>query len=95
MIKAAISFIMGVVVCGLVLFGARTVLPARAVSDNDTATSENVSQSLVDLLPDIERIYRESLTMPFKQAESKITDPDIAAYYRNLMEATGLDDPDY
>ena len=32
--------------------------------------------------------------MPFKKAESKITDPDIAEYYRDLMEATGLDDPD-
>jgi hypothetical protein len=95
MLKVAISFVLGVVVCGLVLFGARTVIPARAVSDSDTGSSENVTTSLVDLLPDFEKIYRESLTMPFRQAESKITDPDIAAYYRQLMEATGLDNPDY
>jgi hypothetical protein len=95
MLKVAISFILGAVVCGLVLFGARTVLPVHAVAEDDPAASENVSTSLVNLLPDFDKIYRESLTMPFKQAESQITDPDIAAFYRNLMEATGLDNPNY
>jgi hypothetical protein len=95
MLKIAIGFVMGAVACGLILFGARTVLPAHAVDGDDPAVSENVSTGLLDLLPDIDRIYRQSLTMPFVQAESKITDPDIAAYYRSLMDATGLDDPNY
>jgi hypothetical protein len=90
MLKAAISFFAGVAVCGLVLVGARTVIPALAVSEGDAATSENSTMLLADLLPDFEKIYQESLTMPFKKAESKITDPDIAAYYRDLMDATGL-----
>jgi hypothetical protein len=89
MLKAVIGFFAGVAVCGLLLFGARTVIPALAVSD-DNVTSENSSLGLAGLLPDFERIYQEALTMPFKKAESKITDPDIAAYYRELMETTGL-----
>jgi len=48
--------------------------------------------SLTKLLPDFEKIYRDALTTPFIQAESKISDPDIASYYRGLMEKTGLTD---
>jgi hypothetical protein len=90
MLKVAISFMMGAAVCGLVVFGARTVAPAFAGTEGDGAASENSSFSLVSLLPDFEKIYQESLTMPFTKAEAKITDPDIRAYYHDLMEATGL-----
>jgi hypothetical protein len=95
MLKVAISFIAGVLFCGLVFFGIQTVIPVRAVDDGSGTSSDNATTSLVNLLPDFDRIYRESLTMPFKRAESKITDPDIAAFYRDLMDATGLDDPNY
>jgi len=88
MIKAVFGFFAGVAVCGLLLFGARTVIPVLAAPDD--GASENASLGLAGLLPDFEKIYHESLTMPFKKAESKITDPDIAAYYRDLMETTGL-----
>ena len=54
-------------VCVLLLFGVRTVIPTLAGSDNLSGLSENTS--LVDLLPDIEKIYRESLTALFKKAE--------------------------
>jgi hypothetical protein len=89
MLKVAISFAMGVAVCGLVIFGARTVMPAFAGTESD-GVSENSSFSLVSLLPDFEKIYQEALTTPFVKAEAKITDPDIRAYYHDLMEATGL-----
>ena len=86
----AISFILGVTICGLVILGARTVLPIRAATDDLGDQSENVSGGLIDLIPDIERIYRESLTMPFRKAESKIYDEDIAEFYRELLDSTGL-----
>lgn len=41
-------------------------------------------------VPAIEKIYRESLTMPFKKAEAKIWDEDIADFYSDLMDVTGL-----
>lgn len=91
--KMAISFIAGIAVCGLLLFGVKTVLPIRAETDNLTTTSSNLSQSLIDLLPDIEQIYRESLTLPFRKAESKIYDEDIAEFYRELLDNTGLREP--
>ena len=86
----AFSFIAGIIVCSLLLFGVKTVIPTWAETDNVTVLSENLSQSLVDLLPDIEKIYRESLTMPFKKAESKIYDEDIAEFYRELLDNTVL-----
>lgn len=88
--KMALSFIAGMAVCGMLVFGVRMVLPVSAVADNPDTTSENISTSLLELLPDFEQIYRESLTMPFKKAESKIYDEDIAEYYRALMDKTGL-----
>ncbi len=92
--KMAFSFVSGILVCGLILFGARTVLPIRAETDNLTEESESLSQSLIDLIPDIERIYRESLRAPFRKAESKIYDEDIAEFYQELLENTVLYEPD-
>jgi hypothetical protein len=89
-VKIVISFISGFVICCAVLFGARTVIPILASTDDQGESSENVSQSLIGLIPDIEAIYRESLTMPFIKAGSKIYDEDIAEYYWELLETTGL-----
>ena len=91
--KVAISFICGVIVCSLVLFGAKTVIPTRAETDNVSDTSDNLTQGLLDLLPDFEKIYHESLIMPFEKAESKIYDEDIAEFYRELLDNTGLRRP--
>jgi len=92
-VKMAISFICGAIVCSLLLFGAKTVIPTLAETDlNDE--SENVTQSFLDLLPDIEKIYRESLIAPFEKAESKIYDEDIAEFYGELLDRTGLRTPD-
>jgi hypothetical protein len=92
-LKMAFSFISGILVCGLILFGVKNVLPIRADTDNLSGQSENTTQSFLNLLPDIEKIYHESLTMPFKKAESKIYDPDIANFYHELMGKSVLSDP--
>ena len=91
--KMVISFICGAVICFLILYGVKPVLPAYAEETLPNDESDNVTQSLVGLIPDIEKIYREALTSPFIQAESEIYDEDIAAFYRSLMEKTGLTDP--
>ena len=88
--KIAFSFISGILVCGLLLFGVNTVIPIRAETDNLSEQSENLTQSFIDLLPDIERIYQESLTMPFRKAESKISDEDIAQFYQELLDNSVL-----
>ena len=88
--KTFLGFIFGFIVCGMMLFGARTVLPIFADTGSQDGTSENASTGIMDLIPDFEMIYRESLTRPFVQAESKIYDEDIAEYYRGLLDSTGL-----
>ncbi len=88
--KMAISFICGIMVCGLLLFGAKTVIPIRAETDNISELSGNVTQSFLDLLPDIEKIYRESLIQPFLKVKSKIYDEDIAEFYSELLDNTIL-----
>lgn len=82
--------------CSAILFGAKAVLPTRAdtaAEDAGTAT-DNITFSLLDMLPDIERMYRESFTLPFIKAEAKIYDPDIKEFYRELLDNTVLYDPE-
>jgi hypothetical protein len=89
-VKIVFSFMAGVIACGLLIFGVRMVLPTQAASENSGSATENVTSGLLKLIPDIEKIYQESLTLPYKQAESKIYDKDIAEFYRELMNRTGL-----
>lgn len=92
MLKMAIIFIFGMMACSLVLFGLKTVGTIQAQSSDLSEPSENMSQGLIDLLPDIKKIYQESLTFPFRKAESKIYDEDIAQFYRELLDRSGLGD---
>jgi hypothetical protein len=87
--KIAISFFAGMAFFALIFIGMTLGLPVHAQTDPQ-ANSDNASGGLLGLLPDIEKIYNDSLTMPFIKAESKIYDPDIAGYYRALMDKTGL-----
>lgn len=83
-----ISLICSGVICFMVIYGVKPVLPVFAETNTPVNESENVTPTLTGLLPDIQKIYRESLTMPFIQAESEIYDEDIADFYHNLMEKT-------
>ena len=87
--KLAMSFLAGVLFCSMLLFGIQFVLPARAQIEN----SNSGSFSLVDLLPDIEKIYEEALITPFIEAEKKIYDDDIARFYRVLLSKMAFDKP--
>lgn len=92
--KMALSFVSGLLVCGLLIFGVKSALPIRAETDNTSGLSDNLSQSMVELLPDIERIYHESLIAPFQKAESKIYDEDIAQFYQELLDNSVLYEPE-
>ena len=46
--------------------------------------------TLTNLIPDFEKIYEEALITPFIKAESKIYDEDIAEFYSELLDRTGI-----
>ena len=92
LVKVAISFMAGVIICGLMLIGVRTLLPTQAETSIDP-TTDNTTNTFLNMLPDIQKIYRESLLMPFQKAKLKIYDKDIADYYQSLLDATGLSEP--
>lgn len=81
------GFVIGIVVSVLLGLGAMSILPLQADTDE---SSDNTTESLVTLLPDIETIYEEALTSPFVKAEEKIYDEDIAEFYAGLLDSTGL-----
>jgi hypothetical protein len=93
-VKMALSFVSGLLVFGLVLFGVKSAIPIRAETDNLSAPSENLTQSMTELLPDIEKIYRESLITPFQKAESEIYDEDIGLYYQDLLDNSVFYEPE-
>jgi hypothetical protein len=61
-----------------------------AVTAQEPTTPETVTEDPSGLLPDVGKIYRQCLGSPFRQVEGEIHDPDIANYYHNLMQETGL-----
>jgi hypothetical protein len=91
LMKVALSFICGAVICYLIVIGVKPVLPVMADEMGNGGASGKTS-GLVNFLPDFEQIYRDALAAPFIKAESKIYDEEIADYYHGLMEKTGLTD---
>jgi hypothetical protein len=65
--------------------GTTTVSADRSTSPLPDTTDIN------SLMPDVKKIYDNALGAPYRQVESEITDPDIARYFRTLMDQTGLD----
>ena len=89
--KVVLSFIAGIVVCTVLFYTVNLILPVRAMTESvDPTNPSSDNTGLSGLVPNIEKIYTDALQMPFQKAESKITDPDIAAFYRELMDETGL-----
>lgn len=77
----------GTLVFGLALLLLVSAMPIEATD----IPTDNLS--LEDLLPDIENIYREALTLPYQEAAKHIYDEDIAQFYGLLLQRTGLDTP--
>ncbi|MFC2123095.1 hypothetical protein ACFLRP_05360 [Bacteroidota bacterium] len=77
-------------ISALVFLALVSAFPIRAQAD---VLSDNISDniSLVDLLPDIEKIYKEALTLPYQEAGKQIYDEEIAEFYYLLLQRTGLD----
>ncbi len=88
--KTFFGFLLGLLVGGVFLFGAQVAIPSRADSDS-LDISENTS--LVQLLPDFKKFYRQALLMPLHEAEKEIYDEDIASFYHSLLERSSLDYP--
>ena len=85
-----VSFMSGVVVCALLILGAMSVLPTQAFESDSDNVTDNITEGLTNLIPDFEKIYQEALTTPFIKAESKIYDEDIAEFYSELLDRTGI-----
>ena len=79
--KLVVGFLIGTIFAGLIL---------GLISGGISVAETDDDFDLTTLLPDIGKIYRESLVSPFQQVEQEIEDEDIAAFYRRLMEKTGL-----
>jgi hypothetical protein len=84
LIGLLIGLVSGVIATVLIVHGTVTV------EAQEPTTQETVTEDPGGLLPDVGKIYRQCLGSPFRQVEGEISDPDIARFYHNLMQETGL-----
>ncbi len=91
MIGLMIGLVFGVLATVLIVRGTSTARADDVTSQDVTTTGNVTGGDLSTLLPDVGKIYRQSLGSPYRQVEKEIYDPDIAAYYHQLMQETGLD----
>lgn len=83
-----------IILASVLFVGSLVLLPALSIpilAQTDNTDADDFS--LVDLLPDIEKIYREALVLPHQEAAKVIYDQEIAEYYNLLLHKTGLDIP--
>ena len=66
------------------------IVTTTVIADSAVSSVSNTTDT-TSLLPDVKAIDENALGAPYRQVESEITDPDIAAYFRTLMTETGLD----
>ena len=61
------------------------------LSDIPGTLADPEEAGLSKLLPDIKNINKTALSLPLKEAGKTIYDPEIAAFYYNLLESSGWD----
>jgi len=67
------------------------ILTTTVVANGNFSTVSDTTTDTGSLLPDVKAIDETALGAPYRQVETEITDPDIAAYFHALMTETGLD----
>ena len=78
--KTLIGFVIGAITTGIIVLSLYMANPAKA----DTASKDTTT------IVDIEKINREALITPLREAEKTIKDKDIASYYHKLLENCGI-----
>jgi len=76
--KMIVGFIIGAITILGIMITLQFAVPVQA----DETSSSSTTLSIMD----IEKINREALVTPLREAEKTITDPDIANYYHTLLE---------
>jgi hypothetical protein len=72
-LQLVVAFLSTVVVCGLLIFGARTII--LSYFDEDTG---NNTLTLTNPITDSEKTYLESVTLPPGETEDEIIEGSIA-----------------
>ena len=67
------------------------IVTATVAAKGSFSTVSDTTTDTGSLLPDVKAIDENALGAPYRQVETEITDPDIAAYFHTLMTETGLD----
>ena len=86
--KMFIGFVIGLAACLIIVVTVSS--QTRAAGDTSTTDTTGIGD-ISALLPDVGAIYKSALGSPYRQIETEITDPGIAAFFARYMAETGLD----
>ena len=86
--KMLIGFVIGLAACLVIVVTISS--QTKAAGDSSSAGTAVVGD-ISALLPDVGAIYQSALGSPYRQVETEITDPGIAAFFARYMAETGLD----
>ena len=84
-----IGLVVEVIVGGLLLLVLLSPI-SQAQSGDST---DNTTFALMEFLPDIRKIYHAALVSPLQEVEQEIQDPEIAAFYHQLLQKYDLGEP--
>lgn len=73
-----VAFLSTVVICGLLVFGARTVVLQYFDEDAGESTSGNVTTTLTNSVTDSEKAYRDSVVLSPGETGDEIIEGNIA-----------------
>jgi hypothetical protein len=77
-LQIVVAFLSTVIVCGLLIFGARTIVMQYFDEDTEASTSGNVSMTLTNPVTDSEQAYRDSVVLSPGETDDEIIEGNIA-----------------
>lgn len=84
--QLVVAFLSTVIVCGLLIFGARTIILQYFDEDAGNDTSGNVTINLTNSLTDSEKAYQEAVTLPLEEDDDDIIEGNIAESSQDLPD---------
>ena len=76
--QLVVAFLSTIIVCGLLIFGARTIVMTYFGDDVDSSVSGNITTTLTNSITDSEKAFQESVIVSPGETGDDTTEGNIA-----------------
>lgn len=67
----------------------QTLMDRYQIDQLPSASERSGNSSVLDILPDMQRVSNSAIVLPLEEAGKNIRDPDIARFYQKLLSDAG------